>query len=185
MEVKGTAIRAIPEFIAAKFGKEGLNQWLNSLTENARKVYGGSILAGGWYPVTEVMVEPTRKMCELFFRGDLKGAREGGRFSAEKGLKGVYRIFVKLGSPEFLIRKASLIFSSYYEPSEMKVVAQEDRKAVVHITKFPEPSAMIENRIVGWMEKALEISGCKRVDIRITQSLAKGAPYTEIVATWA
>jgi hypothetical protein len=185
MEVKGTAISAIPEFIVAKFGKEGLNQWLNSLTESARKVYGGSILAARWYPVTETMVEPTRKMCELFFRGDIKGAREGGRFSAEKGLKGVYRIFVKLGSPEFLIRKASVIFTNYYQPCEMKVVAQEDRKAVVHITKFPEPSALIENRIVGWMEKALEISGCKRVEVRITQSLAKGASHTEIVATWA
>ncbi len=185
MEVKGTAINSIPEFILGKFGKEGLNQWLNALSEGARKIYGGAILAGNWYPIKEIMVEPTRKMCELFYRGDLKGAREGGRFSAEKGLKGVYRIFVKLGSPEFLIRRASAIFTSYYQPSEMKVVAQEDRKAVVHITKFSEPSALIENRIAGWMEKALEISGCKNVRILITQSLSKGAPYTEIVATWA
>jgi hypothetical protein len=185
VEVKGTAINSIPEFILKKFGKEGLNQWLTALTEGARKVYGSAILSGSWYPIKEVMVEPTRKMCELFYRGDLRGAREGGRFSAEMGLKGVYRIFVKLGSPEFLIRRASAIFTSYYQPSEMKVVSQEDRKAVVHITKFSEPSALIENRIAGWMEKALEISGCKNVKILITQSLVKGSPYTEIIATWA
>jgi hypothetical protein len=71
MEVKGTAISSIPEFITARFGKEGLNQWLNSRSESAKKVYEGSILAGGWYPVTKTMVEPTRRMCELFFRGDL------------------------------------------------------------------------------------------------------------------
>jgi hypothetical protein len=185
MEVKGTAINSIPEFILKRFGKEGLNQWLNALTEGARKIYGGAILAGNWYPIKEIMVEPTRKMCELFYRGDLKGAREGGRFSAEMGLKGVYRIFVKLGSPEFLIRRASAIFTSYYQPSEMKVVSQEDRKAIVHITKFSEPSALIENRIAGWMEKALEISGCKSVKVLITQSLAKGSSHTEIIATWA
>jgi hypothetical protein len=185
MEVKGTAINSIPEFISRKFGREALSQWLNALSERARRVYGGAILSGNWYPVKEIMEEPTKKMCEMFYRGDVRGAREGGRYSAEMGLKGVYRIFVKLGSPEFLIRKASTIFTSYYQPSEMKVVAQEDRKAVVHITKFAEASLLIENRIAGWMERALEISGCKNVKILITQSLAKGSPYTEIVATWA
>ena len=185
MDVKGTAISSIPDFIVKRFGKESLIRWLNTLTETAQKVYEKPILAGNWYPLKEVMIEPTKKMCELFFNGDEKGAREGGRYSAELGLKGVYRIFVKFGSPEFLIRKASAIFTSYYQPSEMKVVAQEDKKAVVHITQFLEPSLLVENRIAGWMEKALEISGCKNVKILITQSLAKGAPYTEIIATWA
>jgi hypothetical protein len=185
MEVKGTAINSIPEFIVKKFGKEGFNQWLSAINETARQVYEKPILAGNWYPLKEIMIEPTKKMCELFYHGDVKGAREGGRYSAELGLKGVYRIFVKFGSPEFLIRRASAIFTSYYQPSEMKVVAQEDKKAVVHITQFFEPSSLVENRIAGWMEKALEISGCKNVKILITQSLAKGAPYTEIIATWA
>jgi hypothetical protein len=185
MDVKGTAISSIPEFIAKRFGKEGLTRWLSSLTETARKVYERPILAGNWYPLKEIMLEPTKKMCELFYHGDAKGAREGGRYSAELGLKGVYKIFVKFGSPEFLIRRASAIFTSYYQPSEMKVVAQEDKKAVVHINQFLEPSSLVENRIAGWMERALEISGCKNVNILIAQSLAKGAPYTEIIATWA
>jgi hypothetical protein len=185
MQVKGTAISSIPDFISGRFGKEAFHHWLNTLSDGAKKVYGGSILAGSWYPVKEIMVEPTRKMCELFYHGDLRGAKEGGRFSAEKGLKGVYRIFVKFGSPEFLIRRASTIFTSYYQPSEMKVVSEGDRKAVVHITNFSEPSQLIENRIAGWMERALEISGCKGVKIQISQSLAKGAPYTEFIATWA
>ncbi len=54
----------------------------------------------------------------------------------------------------------------------------------MHITKFSEPSNLIENRIAGWMEKALEISGCKNVRIQITQSLARGGPLMEIIATW-
>ncbi len=184
MDVKGTAIVAIPEFIVKKFGKKGLDRWLAAINEKARKVYEGHILVGNWYPVTEIMHEPTQKMCDLFYRGDVKGAREGGRYSAELALKGVYRIFVRLGSPEFLIRRASNAFTSYYQPSEIKVVAQEDKMAIIHITKFPEASYLVENRIAGWIEGALEISGCKNVNIQIPQSLAKGAPYTEIVGSW-
>jgi len=185
MDVKGTAIVAIPKFIVKKFGKEGLDRWLAAINKEARKVYQGSILVGNWYPIKEIMIEPTQKMCDLFYQGDVKGAREGGRYSAELALQGVYRIFVKVGSPEFLIRRASNAFTSYYHPSEIKVMAQEDKKGIMHITKFPEASHLVENRIAGWIEGALEISGCKNVNVQITQSLAKGAPYTEVVASWA
>lgn len=184
MDVKGTAIVAIPEFIVKKFGKKGLDRWLAAINEKARKVYAGSILVGNWYPVTEIMHEPTQKMCDLFYQGDVRGAREGGRYSAELALRGIYRIFVKFGSPEVLIRRASNAFGSYYQPSEIKMVAQENKKATMHITKFPEASYLVENRIAGWIEGALEISGCKNVSVQITQSLAKGAPYTEVVASW-
>ncbi len=184
MEVKGTAIASLPEFITKKYGQSAFGQWVNSLSENARKVYSSPVLLGKWYPLREIMVEPTKKMCELFYRGDMKGAWEAGRFSADMGLRGVYKLFVKLGSPEFLIRKASSVFTSYYEPSEMKVVAQEGKKAVVHITKFSEPSSVIEYRIAGWIERALEISGAKGVKVQIPQSLTNGGSYTEFVATW-
>ncbi len=149
MDVKGTAIVSIPKFISAKFGPEGLNRWLNSLTENTRKVYSVTVLPGNWVPLKQIMVDPTKKLCEIFYQGNEKGALESGRFSAGIGLKGVYKLFVKLGSPEFLIRKASAIFTGYYQPSEMKVVASEEKKRVVQITKFPEPSSIIEWRIAG------------------------------------
>jgi len=185
MDVKGTAIAAIPGFIVKKFGKKGLDRWLAAINEKARKGYESHILVGNWYPIKEFMLEPTQKMCDLFYQGDVRGAREGGRYSAELALKGIYRIFVKFGSPEFLIRRASNAFTSYYQPSEIEVVSQEDKKAILHIIKFPEASSLVENRIAGWIEGALEISGCKNVKVLITQSLAKGAPYTEIVASWS
>ena len=54
----------------------------------------------------------------------------------------------------------------------------------LQITKFEEPSDIVDNRIGGWMEKALELSGYKTVNISITKSLAKGAPFTEFQVSW-
>lgn len=184
MKVKGTAIASIPDFVLKKFGKEGFNLWLNALPERARKVYASPILVGTWYPLKETLIEPSRKMCDLFYHGDLKGAKEAGRFSAEIGLKGMYRFFVKLGSPEFLIRKASAVLTSYYQPSEMKVVSQEGKTATARIVKFPEASSLTENRIAGWMERAMEISSCKNVKVQIPQSMARGGPFADFVVTW-
>ena len=184
MEVKGTAIVTVPLFIKERFGEGGLNRWVNALTPEARKVYPNSILASNWYPLKEVLIEPLHKICGLFYAGDPKGARESGRFSADYSLKGIYKIFVKLGSPEFMLRRAGSILPMYYTPSEMKVVESRKGQGIMQITKFPEMDQVLEIRIVGWMERAVEISGGKQPHIKITKSLTAGDPLTEFLATW-
>lgn len=123
-------------------------------------------------------------MCELFYRGNIKGAEETGKFSAEYGLKGVLKIFVKMGTPSFLVSRASTILPQYYKPSKMETLENTDKGALVRITEFPEINDVIEHRIMGWMIKALEIQGCKGVRTLLTQSLTKGAPATEFKVSW-
>ena len=184
VEVKGTAIVTVPLFIKERFSEGGLNQWINALTPEARKVYQTSALVSSWYPLKELLIEPLRKMCALFYAGDLKGAKESGRFSADYSLKGIYKIFVKLSSPEFIVRRAGSILPMYYTPSEMKVVESRKGQGIVQITKFPDMDQVLEIRIAGWMERALEISGGKQPNIRITRSLTAGDPLSEFLATW-
>ena len=184
MEVKGTAIITLPPFIKERFGEGGFNRWIDGLTPEAREVYQSSVLASSSYPLKRFLIEPLRKMCSLFYAGDLKGARESGRFSADYSLKGIYKIFVKLGSPEFMLRRAGSILPLYYTPSEMKVMECRTGQGIMQITKFREMDQVLEIRIAGWMERAIEISGGKQPNIKITKSLAGGDPLSEFLATW-
>ena len=184
MEVKGTAIVTIPLFIKEHIGEGGLNRWIDALTPEARKVYPASILVSSWYPLKELLIEPLRKMCDLFYAGDLKGAKESGRFSADYSLKGIYKIFLKLGSPEFMLRRAGTILPVYYTPSEMKVLECRKGQGTMQITKFPDMDHVLEIRIAGWMERAIEISGGKQPNIKITRSLTTGDSLSEFLATW-
>jgi hypothetical protein len=184
VEVKGTAIITIPLFIKERFGEGELNQWIDTLTPEARKVYQASVLVSSWYPLKELLIEPLRKMCDLFYAGDRNGAKESGRFSADYSLKGIYKIFVKLGSPEFMLRRAGTILPIYYAPSEMKVLECRRGQGIMQITKFSDMDQVLEIRIAGWMERALEISGGKQPNIKITKSLTAGDPVSEFLATW-
>lgn len=184
MEVKGAAIITVPLFIKDRFGEGGLSQWVNALTPATRKVYPASVLVSSWYPLKEFLIEPIRRMCDLFYAGDLKGARESGRFSADYSLKGIYKIFVKLGSPEFMLRRAGTILPIYYTPSEMKVVECRKGQGIMQITRFQSMDQALEIRIAGWMERAIEISGGKQPNIKITKSLTAGDPLSEFLATW-
>ena len=130
------------------------------------------------------MVDPSQKACELFFNGSKRGAWGCGRYSAEYGLKGLYKVLVKLSSPQILIKKAGPIINSYYKPSSIEVADYGNNFVILHITEFPEMDKMIEYRMAGWMERALEICGCKHISIKINKSLTENDPYTEYLITW-
>jgi hypothetical protein len=95
MEVKGTAVASIPKFIQEKFGDAGFSKWLDNLTPEAKHVYEQAILPSKWYPLKEILIEPTMQVCKTFYGGNLKGAWESGRFSTSHGLTGVLKISLR------------------------------------------------------------------------------------------
>ncbi|MBW1813316.1 MAG: hypothetical protein JRJ39_06480 [Deltaproteobacteria bacterium] len=184
MEVKGGAVSSVPEFVRTKFGSR-YEEWLDSLSEDSNKIMKEHIIpAISWYPIRPGLIEPTQKICELFYDNDENGAWEAGRFSADIGLIGVYKMFVKLGSPKFIVGRAATIFSSYYKPCRMEIAGEAEKMVVLHIKKFLELERLVELRICGWIERALEISGSKAVKVELTKSLTNQDQVTEIVVEW-
>ncbi len=184
MQVKSDAMLSLPIFIVKKYGKDGFNKWRNALLPEAKNVYSYPIKKGEWHPLRKMMIEPTQLICDLFYNKSLKGAADCGRFSADIGLKGISKLLVKLSNPKIIINKASKIMPTYYRPSKIEVIESSEGYGIARITQFPESDSYIEYRIAGWMERALEISGCRNVNINITRTLTKGDPYTEYRITW-
>lgn len=182
MEVKGVALIPTREYVRTKFGAR-YDEWVASLSPATRNIVTGAI-SSSWYPMDIGMIEPTQKICDLFHGGKDEGAWDVGRFSADHALKGIYKVFVRLGSPNFIVEKGSGIFSRYYRPSELKVVENDRGGCVLHIVRFEEPSSLVDHRIGGWMERAIEISGKTVTKARITRSLSRGDAVTEYVMEW-
>jgi hypothetical protein len=184
MEVKGTAVRSIPEFIDKNFPARK-QEWLDSLPEASKKMMSGLLFTNNWYPLKESLSDPMHAISKMFYNSDdVKTARMMGRFSADVALSGVYKFFIQFGSPKFIIERGSRIFSTYFRPSEMVVLNIQKNNLLVHLTKFPEPERIIEENIAGWMERALEKSGCKNVKTIVTKSITKGSPVTEFALSW-
>jgi hypothetical protein len=184
MEVKGSAVVVLPKFIESNFGVKNLNIWINSLSEEAKKVYKSKILITSWYPLTKIFSEPTRQMCDLFYKSDIMGAWEVGRFSAEFALRGIYKAYVKIATPQALTKRASKIFGTYYRPSSIEIDGTNEKKTILKITEFPEMDEIVEMRILGWIEKILEICGCRNISLNVVKSLCRGDSMSEIEGSW-
>jgi hypothetical protein len=184
MEIKGSAIRTIPEFVKTKFpGK--YNEWFSLLPPSSAEIFNGFIKPSEWYNLQDAAIVPTEILGQIAFNGDVNQAsRECGRFSAETTLKGMYKFFLMAVPSRTVVTSGGRILATFYRPVQFRVAESHTGNAKVHVTRIDDISGIIENRIAGWIEKALEIQGFKAVRVEITQSLAKGDPVTEISIIW-
>jgi len=185
VEVSGLAVATVPLFIKEKFGQKEYEKWLNKLDPEVRVIYKSSIVVNQWFDLQKVFVKPVEILCDVFYNGDYDQAWQFGRYSADYGLKGVLKVFVTLASVNYFIKRASAVFPNYYRPINMDVPTNEKGFASIRINEFPEIHKIVEYRIGGWMERALEItSKNKNFSVEITKSLASGDDYTEFQVNW-
>lgn len=159
--------------------------WLASLPEASRDIHGGRILPSSWYPVSDALAVPLEAVVEQLHGGDERGAWEVGRFGAELALTGFYRLLLKIGSAGMLVSRSAKYMSLYYRPSEVRVVHNGSECATLRIVAFAEPHDLVETSVCGWIERGLEISGCRQVQLERTASLVWGDDSTEIEIHWA
>jgi len=184
MHVKGTAVKSIQEFVQTKYADK-YAEWLKAMPETSRNIMSKPVYVSDWYSVKDAAIEPTIAIGKVIFNGDsIKAGWETGRFSSEQALNGIYKVFVKMATPQFIIGRSGKILPSYYDPSEIAVKETGSKHVVLNISKLPSNHEVLEARILGWIQKALEVTGCKNVQINPTKSLTKGDPITELMITW-
>jgi len=183
MQIKGSAVKSIPDFLK-KFHPDKYSVWLNALPEESRKIFEAPVLSSNWYTLKDAAIVPTEVLGRMLFEDEVKGAWQCGRFSAESALTGIYKFFIKAASPSYIVDRAGRVFSTYYQPCKMNVAEKGEDWVRLRISDFDEPSKLIEHRIGGWIERAIEIHGVSFVTVNIVKSMNLGDPFTEYLVKW-
>jgi len=186
MEIKGTGIKTTREFVKTTF-PDRYDTWLNALPEKAKALYSSPLInMAGWYPIVEAYNTPMDKAIAMFFAGNTKNGGEAmGKFSADIALKGIYKLYLMIATPQNLMQKASVMFSTFYNPSEIKLSDVGPKTVTMQITKFENMTPVLECRIGGWCVRALELCGCKNISYKISKSLTRGETHTDLVFSWS
>lgn len=184
MKVKGTIVSSVQTFVKAKFPNR-LQEWQQSLPPASQQILSNGVMAPEWYDIENGLLAPTRLLAKMFYDGDLeKVSLEMGRYSAEVGLTGIYKVFVLIATPQFIMKRGGKILSSFYEPSVLSTTNERPKGVDILISEFENSTVITESRIGGWMEKALEICGVKNITIDKTKSLANGDDCTLYAVNW-
>jgi hypothetical protein len=181
-QVKGTAVIASVRYVRERFGEEALKRVLGPLPVEERHVLEGGILASAWYPMPlflHFMQEVERQLASQ----EPDVIRRMGRASAEYGIKGVYKVFFRLGSPEFIIGRAARVFGSYDDSGQLVVAESRAGRAVVELSGF-EGAPQFCKRILGWMEKTIEMAGAKNLRSDHPRCVHRGDGACRFVGDW-
>jgi len=184
MQVKGTSITSTRDFVKEKFPNQ-YNEWIKSLPAESKKLYEGAVKIGDWYEIKPAYYEPMNKIIELFYNNNAqKGGEDLGKFSAGVTLTGVYKVFLFVATPQYLMKRASRMVETFYIPSEVEVVETGSKMVVMKIKKFDGITKILEYRFAGWCFKALELCNCKNITYRVTSQISAGQPSTNIEFKW-
>ncbi len=183
MKIKGTSVKPTIDFVKENF-PERYFDWFEKLPPGSQKIIKEKINPSKWYPINESTIIPTRIIGEMFYNDIRKAAHVIGRYCAEKGLKGIYRIFVRIATPKFIISRGGNIFASYFNPSKIEVDRPAGNIAYIYIYKFSFDEELMVYRIAGWIQRAFEITNCKNVVTNIEKKERNAAEVFKVTASW-
>ena len=184
VKVKGRALLDTVENIRNRRGEPVLQELIASLSPPHQQVFRDGIVFSHWYPLDAMTALMTADVAK----------HDGGNGSVvvqrseeviDKQLRGVYRIFIRFGSPEFVIKRIAAIHETYFENVGVEHQFLEDKRAVVRYAGFEPSHAIIEHAIVGFYRKALQIAGAARVDARFVVPIASGRPSADVEIRWS
>jgi predicted hydrocarbon binding protein len=184
VEIKGTALSSVQRYVLERFGDDKWREVLAALQPAERAQIEGGILVSAWYPFS--LFIRTVQVAEAQLSAQVPRLhREMGRAAAEYGLTTFYKIFFKVGSPQFIITRSAKVWRTYYTSGEMRVVASETGHAVVELVGFEEPARELCERLPGFFERTVELSGGRDVKLLHTKCVNRGEPSCRFEAWWS
>lgn len=153
---KGISIINIKAFVTERFGPDSWEKLLATMCEADRTILSSAVHEG-WYEMA-LHERVNRAFCDCFYDGNLAGAEELGRFSAERDLAGVRRWILSLVRPSFVLRH----MDAYWRQDEGSGSWTTDVRGDELTTKlsgWQGGDVILCRRLVGYIARMLETSG--------------------------
>lgn len=182
--IKGGVLISRLNLLRQQGGQLRVDLVLGRLPPSDQALLRRSLLPVAWYPL-ELNLRLDSAIAEVLSPDDERRAFiEMGRASAEESLRGPQNSFLQAGNPHFLLSQAARIYRFYYAVGSRTYDKTGPRSAVLRTFSAENVTEADCLTIIGWHERAIELSG--GLTPRITHPLcrAQGAPHCEYLCCW-
>lgn len=113
-QAKGSILLYFRDYVIREHGERALDRVIKQLDEQDRTLLSGFLIRGGWYPVG-TWNRALMAYLPTYYRDPDDGMRALAEYIAHEDLSTVYRMALKLGSPEFLMKRTGSLWSRYFD----------------------------------------------------------------------
>ncbi|MBM7118280.1 TIGR02265 family protein [Archangium primigenium] len=182
--IKGSVLIARLNLLMRQSAPGRLQEVLQKLSPEDRKVLSGVIMPIGWYPL-DLNLRLDAAIAEALSPRDRnKAFIDMGRASAEENLTGPHHVFIRKGDPHFLLSHAPEIYRLYYAVGARSYEKTGERSALLRTVGAENVTEADCLTIIGWYQRAIELSGGRDVRITHTKCRARGHGACEYACTW-
>lgn len=181
--MKGSAITSRLRYVREHADEDVLREIKNGLSPENRDILEKGVLPHAWVPYS-LYVELNVEADRVLGRGDLELCREMGRYGARVNLPTLYRIFLRMGSVPFMLRKAAKLWNVHYDSGSIDVEVLPGESARLTISDFDEPHRAHCLSVLGWAEGAAAITGASIVGAREESCRTWGDATCKLFLAW-
>jgi hypothetical protein len=184
VQIKGTALLDTIKAINERAGAAEFEKILAHLDAETQKIFRTRVSPSSWYPF-DAFARFLEADVQETANGNEQELVKRSEIVIECQLRGIYKIFVRLGSPEFVIRRIAAVHSTYFNGVEVVPEMQGSNSASIQYIGFAKEHRIIGFAIIGFFRKALEISGAKDISVYFSVPIEAGERYCELALSWA
>lgn len=184
-KVKGTLVISRMKYLRAR-GDEDCERVLRRMSAADQQVLRGMLLPSSWYDANLVVRLETTAVA-LLSRGERRELfLDMGKFTAETNLgpNGVQRPYLKAGDPQYLLRNVPRMYAAQHAGGIRTYEPLEAKAAVIRTIEGEEPNPEDCLTAVGWLKRAIELSGGRLVTVDETGCRGRGHSCCEYVCRW-
>lgn len=181
-QMKGSAFTARFGYLRETY-PDRWEAFLSELDPSTRELATSRILKSAWYPF-EHFVDLNVVADRVMGQGDLALARTLGAHAAEANLPTLYRLFFKLGSPDYILRNAAALWTVHHDTGHAVLVKREGDAAEYQVHEHGSPHPTLCRSVEGFVTRSLELTGVREVSVKEIACVTEGAPYCAFEGRW-
>jgi len=185
--VKGSLLVHLRAFGIQKFGQPAWDSVVKGLRPDDQAALGGVLLVAAWQPVG-VWNRTLEAFLTTNYAVPETGMRQFAGFVADRDLNSLFRLVLKVGSPEFVVGRTPSLYNRYFQEGrfEPKKLADGHWTATLTVSSHVDVGPGLlscDSGISAWLSQALELSGV-RPTVAHPRCRFRHSPFCQYDMSW-
>lgn len=187
--IKAVNLKSSIEFIKNKYGDPEFEKVVSLLSDENKKLFLASRILDSQWVSMDSWINFWQIAIKELCNNDESVIIDAGVHNAKKELTGIYKAFLKISSPLFLVRRVPFMTKMYLKSDDEKISVtthkQEENKFTIDLEKLDAKYRLFELGLLGWVKEAFTLSGAKDLQVAVSKSLSDGEGIIQFAISWA
>ncbi len=184
-QIKGVVVSDAIKAVKSRFGEQVYGSIVGQLKGETRELFERpNIIPSDWYSL-DAFVEFLEMDVKVTAQGHEEELIKRAEVLVEQHLRGIYKLFIRFGSPEFVLNRLAVVHRTYFQGVDVEAAVRGPGRGIVKYKGFAKHHRLIGMSIIGYFRKAFEISGARDVKAGFTTSIEEGKGYCELALAWS